>query len=128
MQIPHFLERGLDLRNHYPATLNLSLAPNGYRLEKPRLTFHQVPWHPTEPPEDFSFVDCEVRPAAGSRWFRGWIYYPHPETKPEHFQSEDVLEVLVEDEIPGLSYGYAIELRADPDQVTWVESEKKSRE
>jgi hypothetical protein len=46
----------------------------------------------------------------------GWIYHPHPETKPEHFQTPDVLELLLP-LVPGLAYGDALLLAAPADQV-----------
>ena len=44
------------------------------------------------------------------------IYHPHPETKPEHFQSPDVLEVLAPP-IHGLMYGMQLALAIDPAQM-----------
>ncbi|GAA5124977.1 hypothetical protein JIN84_13430 [Luteolibacter yonseiensis] len=93
MQEPFFNALGLDLGIYHPGTLNVSIAPLRYRVIRPRHTFHQVKWHPTEPAEDFSFFDVRlVRPDGGR--LDGLIYFPHPETKPEHFQRPDVLELL----------------------------------
>ncbi|MDB5297767.1 MAG: hypothetical protein JWO31_3750 [Phycisphaerales bacterium] len=94
MQAPHFHARGLDLAAFHPGTLNVSVAPMSYRVVRPRLTFRQVKWHPTEPAEDFSFFDVRLLRPAGPP-VTGLIYYPHPETKPEHFQRPDVLELLL---------------------------------
>jgi hypothetical protein len=94
MQAPHFLERGLDISHFHAGTVNVSIAPHRYRILRPRLTLRHVPWHPTEPAEDFSFFDVQLllKDAAP---VSGLIYYPHPETKPEHFQKSDVLELLL---------------------------------
>ena len=124
MQIPHFAERGLDLSDWFPATLNLSLSPRGFELREANFTFREVDWHPTEPAEDFSFFACEVRSPETDDWFAGWGYYPHPETKPEHFQPDDLLEVMVERKLPGLAYGDPVELRADPHRIVWTEPEE----
>ena len=46
----------------------------------------------------------------------GLIYFPHPATKPEHFQKPDVLELL----LPwseGLAYGTKIRLDVSPEQM-----------
>ena len=92
MQIPHFLALGLDLRSFHLGTLNVSIAPLCYRVVKARHTFTNVKWHPTEPAEDFSFFDVRViRPDESP--IAGFIYFPHPDTKPEHFQQPDVLEL-----------------------------------
>ncbi len=118
MQAPFFAALGLDITVYHPGTLNLSIAPWRYEVVAPRLTFRQVRWHPTEPAEDFSFFDCELRPAGGEP-VRGLVYYPHPETKPGHFQAADVLEVLAPT-MPGLAYGEALELSVDPAQMVFI--------
>ncbi len=95
LQIPHFLERGLDLRPFYRGTLNVSIAPLRYTIVRPKYTFRGVAWSPHIPPEDFSFFDCRVRlPGESGPPHEGLIYYPHPETKPEHFQDPYVLEIM----------------------------------
>lgn len=114
MQLPFFEARGLDLNKFYRGTLNVSVAPRNYRILNPFLTFRQVKWHPTEPAEDFSFL--EVRLTRGEEVFSGWIYYPHPETKPRHFQAPDVLELLLPF-VPGISSGDRVHLEARTDQI-----------
>lgn len=115
MQWPHFAALGLDLSPMHPGTLNVSIAPAHYDLRQPRWTFSQVKWHPTEPAETFSFIDARMECPNGSE-VKGWIYYPHPETKPEHFQSADVLEVLMPF-VVGLEYGTALTLHVPEDQM-----------
>ena len=114
MQRPHFLALGLDIGAFHQGTLNVSIAPRSYRVVKPRLTFRNVQWHPVEPKEDFSFFDVRLLtpgpPAAGL------IYYPHPETKPEHFQAPDVLELLLPF-VKGLSYGMELRLEIPSGQM-----------
>lgn len=119
MQIPLFKERGLDLSPYYPGTLNLSISPWQYEVASPKLTFRQIKWCPTEPAEDFSFFDCEIRPAKQKEYVAGLIYFPHPETKPEHFQPPDVLEVLAPP-LSDLTYGEVLDLRVDVNQLRFV--------
>lgn len=115
MQVPHFLARGLDLSSLYPGTVNVSIAPFGYRVVKARHTFAKVKWHPIEPAEDFSFFDVRmVYPDDLS--FEGFIYFPHPDTKPEHFQQPDVLELLLPF-VGGLHYGADITLQIPATQM-----------
>jgi hypothetical protein len=115
MQMPHFLALGLDLSLYHIGTVNVSIAPLSYQIAQPRLTFRSVKWHPTEPAEDFSFCDCRLlRGNAPS--VAGLIYYPHPETKPEHFQQPDVLELLLPF-IAGLDYGADIQLEIPKAQM-----------
>jgi hypothetical protein len=117
MQIPYFLALGLDLRSLYPGTLNVSIAPKRYRVVSPRYSFPALKWHPVEPAEDFSFFDARlVRP--GNTAVEGFVYYPHPETKPEHFQSPDVLELLFP-RVEGLEYGMEIELEVPAEQMVF---------
>ena len=115
MQAPYFLERGLDLGQFHLGTVNLSIAPQTYRVVHPHITFRHVQWHPTEPAEDFSFFDVRlVHPIQGP--VEGLIYYPHPDTKPEHFQQPDVLELLLPF-VRGLEYGMPVQLEVPPDQM-----------
>lgn len=107
MQIPHFQARGLDLSGLFLGTLNVAIAPYIPRLIAPDLTFEQVKWSPEHPAETFSFSRCQLE--AKGQHYTGWIYYPHPETKPAHFQAPTTLEVLAP-EIAGLTYGDSIQI------------------
>lgn len=118
MQQPHFARLGLDLTAFHPATLNVSIAPCFYQIVAPRLTFRSVKWHPTEPAEDFSFFDARVT-LPGSDPVYGLIYQPHPETKPEHFQKPDVLELLLPF-LSAVSYGDALLLKTPAGQMRFV--------
>ena len=115
MQMPFFQALGLDLSPYHGATLNLSIAPLRYRVIAPRLTLRAVQWHPTEPAEDFSFFDVRLL-RADAPPVEGLIYYPHPDTKPAHFQPPDVLELLLPF-VSGLSYGAEIRLEVPADQM-----------
>ena len=119
MQAPHFLARGLDLSTCHPGTLNVSIAPVRYRVVQPRLTFRGVKWHPHEPAEDFSFFDVRITPVGASA-VDGLIYFPHPETKPEHFQQPDVLELLLP-WTEGLPYGARVMLQVPEEQMEFRE-------
>lgn len=109
-QLPHFAERGLDLSWCFRGTLNISIAPLTFEVVQAAHTFRNVRWSPTESAEDFSFFDCRIQGE------RGLIYYPHPDTKPEHFQPPDVLEVLTV-KLPGLSYGDSVSLDLPTEQL-----------
>ncbi len=115
MQLPFFAELGLDLSAFYPGTLNVSIAPLSYRVVQPRHTFRAMKWHPEDPAEDFSFFDVTVH-RDGAAPVSGWIYFPHPDTKPVHFQKPDVLELLLP-WTEGLSYGTKIKLEVLADQM-----------
>lgn len=115
MQLPFFAELGLDLSAFYPGTLNVSIAPLSYRVVQPRHTFRALKWHPEDLAEDFSFFDVTVHRDDGEP-VRGWIYHPHPDTKPVHFQKPDVLELLLP-WTEGLSYGTKIRLEVPVEQM-----------
>jgi hypothetical protein len=115
MQAPYFRALGLEIEGFHPGTLNISIAPRRYRVGQARYTFRKVQWHPTAAAEDFSFFDCRVRRGEAPP-VAGLIYYPHPETKPEHFQQPDVLELLLP-WLDGIHYGEAIELEVPTRQI-----------
>ncbi len=114
--MPHFLARGVDLSGFHIGTINVDLAPvslrivGGQRLEG-------VEWTDLIPPETFSFVPADIEHAG--RRFRAMVYYPHPETKVENFQSPTVLELLAE-RVPGLEYGDVVWVHLDSDDVSEV--------
>jgi hypothetical protein len=115
MQMPFFQAGGLDLTAYFPGTLNLAIAPHTYQILQAKQTFRNLKWSPTEPAEDFSFFDCLIQWQNHSPQ-PGLIYYPHPETKPEHFQAADVLEIIT-GAIAGLQYGDRVQLAYDPQQI-----------
>ena len=120
MQAPHFAALGLDLSAFHPATLNVAIAPLRYRPMSPRHTFHALKWHPTEPAETFSFFDVRVHRDAAPP-VAGWIYLPHPETKPEHFQKPGVLELLLP-WMEGLAYGTPLRLEVPLGQMLFEDN------
>lgn len=124
MQEPCFKALGLDLGAFHQGTLNVSIAPCHYSVRRARHTFQNVKWHPTEPAETFSFFDVRlIRPGAAP--VGGLIYYPHPETKPEHFQQPDVLELLLPF-VEGLEYGTDLILEIPEDQMV-IEQDAEKR-
>ncbi len=92
MQSPHFLALGVNLSPFYSGTLNVSIAPHCFDLA-PRRTLLQVKWSPDHAAESFSFVS--IRLCWRQQSYSGLIYYPHPETKINHFQDPSVLELLL---------------------------------
>ena len=93
LQLPIFESLGLELDGFYCGTINVSVAPRIPQPQQPLVTFCDVRWHPDCAAEDFSFFDIRV---AGSDMLPvpAYIYWPHPETKPEHFQDQHVVEIL----------------------------------
>ncbi|MES2571960.1 MAG: hypothetical protein V4710_18140 [Verrucomicrobiota bacterium] len=115
MQAPFFLALGFDLGAYHGGTINVSIAPCRYRVVQAPVTFAKVKWHPSEPAEDFSFFDLRLlRPNVPP--VSGKIYYPHPDTKPEHFQQPDVLELLLPF-VEGLHYGDELQLSVPAEQM-----------
>lgn len=91
LQQPFFLERGIDLSGYFSGTLNVDLAP-----------VEPVPQHPLfdglvrwfgDIEERFMLSAIEVE--ANGRNYAGLWYYPHPDTKPAHFQRRTVVELLL---------------------------------
>lgn len=113
-QKPYFKALGLDLEHVFNGTLNISIEPHAFELTKPRHTFRGVKWTELTNAEDFSFSPCRVR---FEGWeYEGWVYYPHPETKRDHFQDASTVEVLAPF-IEGVRYGDELELLLDPQEV-----------
>jgi hypothetical protein len=104
LQRPHFAARGLDLADLFDGTVNLDLAPRQWRPAAAELTLRDVAWTPLIPPETFSFIPCRASIVGEPSVYAGFVYYPHPETKPGHHQPGSVLELLLphlEDLRPG---------------------------
>jgi hypothetical protein len=115
MQKAFFRERGLDLDEYYPGTINLSISPLIYEVKHAKYIFKNVRWSQNDPAEDFSFFDCRILTNSNGV-LSGLIYYPHPETKPEHFQSSDVLEIITSF-IGDLRYGDELTIEIDSQQI-----------
>lgn len=115
MQKPFFEKRGLNLNDYYLGTINLSIAPHQYKIKRAKCTFRQIQWSSKDPTEDFSFFDCRII-ITDDQIVDGLIYYPHPETKPEHFQSPDILE-FIGPFIPNLYYDDRLTIEIDHNQI-----------
>lgn len=113
-QIPIFRQLGLNLEHYYRGTLNVSIAPLIFEMVNPATTFRQVAWTDLHPPEDFSFSPCKIRFKGGE--YPGHVYYPHPETKKHHFESNSLIEIISVF-IPGIQYGETLELVLNADEI-----------
>lgn len=107
MQIPHFTRRGLDLSRFYPGTLNVQFDVPSCTIVQADITLRGVTWTANVAPEDFSFVHCTL--VFRSRQHPALVYYPHPETKTQHFQQPNMLEFLAP-KINEICYGDSVEL------------------
>lgn len=118
MQKPFFRERGIDLDRYFSGTINISIAPHNYEIKKAKYTCRNIKWASGVPAEDFSFFDCRIFLNRGKS-SNGLIYYPHPETKPEHFQTSDTLEIITSF-IKDLQYGDEVIIEVDSEQINIV--------
>ena len=114
LQKPVFAGLGLDLSRFHNGTINVDIAPCEIELRAPRATFEHVVWLDGYPAETFSFADGGVRFAGVE--YEAMLFYPHPETKPEHFQPPTVIELLAP-YIFGLGAGDAVQVWLAPDQI-----------
>ncbi len=119
-QLPYFKAGGLDLYPFFRGTLNISIAPAEFRLVKPAFTFRNIAWTDLHPPEDFSFSPCRVAIPGQRRWYPGYVYYPHPETKIRHYQYPSLIEVIAE-KIEGIHYGSRLKLELDPTAIQIID-------
>ena len=106
-QKPYFKELGLDLDHVFNGTLNISIAPYEFEMAKPEYTLQNVKWTELTNAEDFSFSRCKI--IYQGKEFDGWVYYPDPKTKKDHFQSASTVEVLAPP-IDGIRYGDTVEV------------------
>ncbi|MCP2732667.1 hypothetical protein [Limnofasciculus baicalensis] len=118
MQKPFFRARGIDLDRYFSGTINISIAPHNYEIKKAKYTFRNIKWASGEAAEDFSFFDCRILLNRGKS-FDGFIYYPHPETKPEHFHTPDTIEIITSF-ISNLQYGDDVIIEVDSEQINIV--------
>ena len=121
-QLPYFKAAGLDLSPFFLGTLNISIAPAQFKLVKPSHTFRQIAWTDLHPPEDFSFSPCQVAVPDQRRWYSGYVYYPHPETKIRNYHNPSLIEVIAE-KIAGIHYGSRLTLALDPSAIQIIEPE-----
>jgi hypothetical protein len=95
LQWPYFeAVDGLPLDGLHRATVNVATDPWRVRVIAPRWTVRDLQWHPEVPAETFSFVPCRAIIGEGKP-VDGLVYLPHPETKPDHHQPDDVVELLL---------------------------------
>ncbi|MDJ0508279.1 MAG: hypothetical protein QNJ64_03325 [Crocosphaera sp.] len=114
MQTPHFKRLGLDISPFFPGTLNINIRPYQFKVHHPKYTFENLQWNEKSPPETFSFSPCQV--IYEDREYTGLVYYPHPETKPDHFQDNSTLEILTP-ALDSIEYGHLIQLILNPQEI-----------
>lgn len=114
LQKPFFRELGLDLTAFFDGTLNVSIRPYTFILNRPQYTFRSVHWITGFPPEDFFFSQCKL--TFESKTHDCWVYYPHPETKTKHFQDPAIIEIIAP-YIPNITYGDKIEVMLNEEEL-----------
>jgi CTP-dependent riboflavin kinase len=118
MQTPIFQSLGLDLSPYFPGTLNVLIAPYQFAMKAPKYTFREVHWIEGYAPEDFSFSSCHV--TYQNQQYDSLVYYPHPETKIDHFQDPSIIEII-SPRILGLNYGDRLTVEIDLNQIDLIE-------
>ncbi len=112
-----FKELGLNLDFCFNGTINLSIAPSEVVLHDTRLQFHDVLWHPEHRAEHFSMSPCRI--LFEGRSTDAFVYYPHPETKPNCFHPRTTVE-LIAPFIQGVTYGSRLELQVLSNEIEIV--------
>jgi len=113
-QKPYFKKLGLNLDRMFNGTLNISIAPYEFEMKKPEHKFKKVKWTELTNAEDFLLSRCKVK--FKGKEYNGWVYYPDPKTKKEHFQSMSTVEVLAPF-IEGIKYGNKLELSLNSNEI-----------
>lgn len=117
-QKPYFKKLGLNLDNMFNGTLNISIYPYEFQMKKPEYKFKRVKWTELTNAEDFSFSRCKIK--FQGREYNGWVYYPDPKTKKDHFQSASTVEVLAPP-IPGIKYRNKVEISLNSAELKIVQ-------
>src|SRR6476469_2578669 len=81
LQQPFFLQHGIDLSPYFPGTLNVDVAPCTPLPHNP-IFDGVLRWFDGI---EERFILTHARLRTKDREFAGLWYYPHPETKPDHF-------------------------------------------
>jgi len=113
-QKPYFKQLGLDLDHVFNGTLNISIAPYEFDMTSPKYTFQNVKWTELTNAEDFSFSRCKITFQGVE--YEGFVYYPDPKTKKEHFQSTFTIEVLAPF-IADIRYGDTIDISLNSEEI-----------
>lgn len=113
-QFKHFLEGGLDLSDYFMGTINLDISPCSYKIKKPKHFFKNIDWSDHIPPENFYFFDVTLH--YKDKTYEGLVYMPDPETKADHVQIPNMLELILP-KIEGLEYGVIVEIALKKDQL-----------
>lgn len=107
MQAPFFSQLGFDLEKELPdmcwGTLNVDISPLNMRISDSDYTFEDLNWTDIVTPETFSFVAITV--SYNGREYKGFIYYPHPETKPDTHEHKAYRVEVIAQKIPSITYG-----------------------
>ncbi|WP_077285946.1 hypothetical protein [Cognaticolwellia aestuarii] len=117
LQLPLFNRLGLNLDNYHRATLNAQFNCEEVILNHVDYHFTQVKWHRDLPAEDFRFCRCQVLHA--DQAYSSIIYQPMAETKTEHFQPKNQLEILAPF-IDNIHYGDICRLVVADTALTFV--------
>ena len=120
MQAPLFTKFGLDISSLHLATLNFNIEPASFSVKQAEYLFKQMKWAENCPAEDFSLSPCQINFQENN--YAGYIYYPHPETKPQHFHGNNIIEVIAPF-IANISYGDKATLMVNQQEIQ-IESSK----
>ena len=118
-QAPYFSQAGLDMSGFYRGTINLDIRPFAFVILDPKHYFQAINWSPFIPPENFYFFELIAH--YKDKVYEGLIYMPDPETKTDHPQDTQILELLLP-KISGLNYGDHLKIQVPKDQLKFYKS------
>ena len=78
MQIPIFEKRGMDFKQFFKGTINISLNSTNFELRNPKFFFKGIKWSDDLPPENFSFFACSLKVNSSPVSYDAFVYWPHP--------------------------------------------------
>lgn len=113
-QLPFFKEKGLDLKNYYPGTINLDISPFEFKILEPFRFLKGIRWSEHIPAENFYFFNLVV--LLNHHRISGLIYMPDSETKIEHDQGGSILELILP-KVENLNYGDHLRIKVPDTQL-----------
>ncbi|MEW6982948.1 hypothetical protein AAD001_09890 [Colwelliaceae bacterium 6471] len=107
LQTPYFKSLGLDLTDYFSGTINAQFDCQQIELMKYSHVFENLNWLKGLPSETFYFAPVKIE--YKKKLYRAFVYQPDKQTKIDHFQENNVLELIAE-QLPGLNYNEQLEL------------------
>lgn len=117
LQKPFFSQAGIDITGLFNGTINVSIAPKLFNIEKPDYMV-TCKWSERFPEETFWLVRVTIKHHGSD--YLGYWYYPTPSEIKAH-QTNNVVELLCP-KIDGLKYGDEVIIKIKEKNIVLTDS------